>query len=73
MTPIWKKNKSELKDEDYNNFYMEKFGDYEPPVAHIHSKNEGVATYDALLYILVRLLTITQRTMKRDSSFIQAV
>ena len=37
-----------FKDEDYNNFYMEKFGDYEPPVTHIHSKNEGVATYDAL-------------------------
>lgn len=54
MTPIWKKNKSELKDEDYNNFYMEKFGDYEPPVIHIHSKNEGVATYDALLYIPAR-------------------
>ena len=54
MTPIWKKNKSELKDEDYNNFYMEKFGDYEPPVAHIHSKNEGVTTYDALLYIPAR-------------------
>lgn len=54
MTPIWKKNKSELKDEDYNNFYMEKFGDYEPPVAHIHSNNEGVATYDALLYIPAR-------------------
>lgn len=54
MTPIWKKNKSELKDEDYNNFYMEKFGDYEPPVAHIHLKNEGVATYDALLYIPAR-------------------
>lgn len=54
MTPIWKKNKSELKDEDYNNFYMEKFGDYEPPVAYIHSKNEGVATYDALLYIPAR-------------------
>lgn len=54
MTPIWKKNKSELKDEDYNNFYMEKFGDYETPVAHIHSKNEGVATYDALLYIPAR-------------------
>lgn len=54
MTPIWKKNKSELKDEDYNNFYMERFGDYEPPVTHIHSKNEGVATYDALLYIPAR-------------------
>lgn len=54
MTPIWKKNKNELTDEDYNNFYVEKFMDYEPPVAHIHSKNEGVATYDALLYIPAR-------------------
>ncbi|MBR1739218.1 MAG: molecular chaperone HtpG [Ruminococcus sp.] len=54
MTPIWKKNKSELTDEDYNNFYEEKFMDYEPPVTHIHSKNEGVATYDALLYIPAR-------------------
>ncbi|MBQ9375711.1 MAG: molecular chaperone HtpG [Ruminococcus sp.] len=51
MTPIWKKNKNELKDEDYNNFYKEKFMDFEDPVTHIHSKNEGIATYDALLYI----------------------
>lgn len=51
MTPIWKKNKSELSDEDYNNFYTEKFMDYMPPIAHIHSKNEGAATYNALLYI----------------------
>ena len=55
MVPIWKKNKSELKDEDYNNFYIEKFGDYEEPLAHIHSRNEGVATYDALLYIPARV------------------
>lgn len=54
MTPIWKKNKNELTDEDYNNFYLEKFMDYEPPVTHIHSKNEGIATYDALLYIPAR-------------------
>lgn len=54
MTPIWKKNKNELTDDDYNNFYMEKFNDYEPPVTHIHAKNEGVATYDALLYIPAR-------------------
>lgn len=54
MTPIWKKNKNELTDEDYNNFYIEKFMDYEPPVTHIHSKNEGIATYDALLYIPAR-------------------
>ena len=51
MTPIWKKNKNELKEEDYNNFYVEKFFDYEPPITHIHSKNEGICTYDALLYI----------------------
>ena len=51
MVPIWKKNKSELTDEDYNKFYKEKFYDYEPPIAHIHSKNEGTYTYNALLYI----------------------
>lgn len=51
MVPIWKKNKSELTDDDYNSFYTDKFGDYYPPVTHIHQKNEGVATYDALLYI----------------------
>lgn len=51
MVPLWKKNKSELKDEDYDEFYKDKFHDYEKPLCHIHSKNEGVATYDALLYI----------------------
>ena len=51
MTPIWKRNKNELTPDDYNNFYMEKFMDYTPPLAYIHAKNEGAATYDALLYI----------------------
>ncbi len=51
MVPLWKKNKSELKDDDYNSFYADKFGDYFPPAAHIHTHNEGVATYDALLFI----------------------
>ena len=54
MVPIWKKNKNELTDDDYNNFYIEKFNDYEPPICHIHSRNEGVATYDALLFIPAR-------------------
>ncbi len=54
MTPIWKRSKSELTDEDYNNFYVDKFMDYEPPITHIHAKNEGTATYDALLYIPAR-------------------
>lgn len=51
MIPIWKKAKSELKDEDYNQFYKDKFHDYTDPIAHIHSKTEGTATYSALLYI----------------------
>lgn len=54
MVPIWKKNKSELTDEDYNAFYKEKFLDYEEPIAHIHSRVEGNATYNSLLYIPAR-------------------
>ena len=51
MTPIWKRSKSELKDEDYNRFYKDKFFDYEEPLLHIHTRTEGTATYSALLYI----------------------
>lgn len=51
MLPLWKKNKSELTDEDYVTFYTDKFGDFYPPAAHIHTHNEGVATYDALMFI----------------------
>ena len=51
MIPLWKKAKSELKDEDYNNFYREKFFDYNPPARVIHYKTEGQATYNALLFI----------------------
>ena len=49
--PIWKKAKTELKDEDYNQFYKDKFYDYSDPLLHIHTKTEGSATYSALLYI----------------------
>ena len=51
MVPIWKKNKSELKDEDYNEFYKSKFMDYDDPARVIHSSTEGSATYNALLFI----------------------
>lgn len=51
MIPLWKKNKSELTEEDYTSFYREKFYDYNPPLRHAHVKNEGNATYNALLYI----------------------
>jgi molecular chaperone HtpG len=51
MIPLWKKNKSELKDEDYIGFYKEKFRDYTDPLVWIHSKTEGAATYSALMFI----------------------
>ena len=54
MIPIWRKNKSELTDEDYGNFYKDKFGDYSEPLAHSHVHNEGMPMYDALLYIPAR-------------------
>ena len=54
MVPIWKKNKNELTADDYNNFYIEKFNDYENPVAYIHSKTEGAATFDSLLFVPAR-------------------
>lgn len=51
MIPIWKKSKSELKDEDYNNFYKEKFYDFENPLKTIHTSADGIISYTALLYI----------------------
>jgi len=51
MVPLWKKNKSELKEEDYKHFYTEKFYDYTEPLKYAHVKNEGVPSYNALLYI----------------------
>ena len=51
MIPIWKKNKSEVSDEDYNNFYLEKFGDYQKPLKVIRTSVEGDVSYTALLYI----------------------
>ena len=51
MVPIWKKSKKELKDEDYNSFYTQKFYDYQPPLCHIHSSVEGAVTYTAMLFI----------------------
>ncbi len=51
MIPIWRKNKSELTQEDYNNFYKEKFYDYEDPLLTIHTSADGVTSYKALLYI----------------------
>ncbi len=51
MVPIWRKNKNEITDEEYNQFYKDKFMDYMNPAKVIHSYTEGTATYNALLFI----------------------
>ena len=51
MVPLWKKDKKEITDEDYNMFYMDKFYDYQKPLRVINSKVEGTCSYNALLFI----------------------
>ena len=51
MKPIWKKSKSEVTEEELNNFYKQKFVDYQDPRATIHVNVEGMLTYSALLFI----------------------
>ena len=51
MQPLWKKNKKEIKDGDYDDFYMQEYYDYHKPLKVIHYKVEGNTSYTALLYI----------------------
>lgn len=51
MIPLWKKDKKDIKPEDYNSFYKEKFYDFTDPIKVIHTKTEGQATFSALLFI----------------------
>ncbi|RVU55081.1 molecular chaperone HtpG [Anaerosphaera multitolerans] len=51
MIPIWKKNKSELKDEDYINFYHDQHYGFDNPLTWIHINVEGAVSYRAILYI----------------------
>lgn len=51
MTPIWKKNKNEVEEEEYNNFYKQKYYDYNDPLMHLLINVEGKVNYTALIYI----------------------
>lgn len=51
MVPIWRKNKNELTQEDYNNFYNEKHYGFDTPLKHIHLSVDGTVSYNAILYI----------------------
>ncbi|MFD2370063.1 molecular chaperone HtpG [Brevibacillus sp. GCM10020057] len=51
MVPIWRKNRSELTDEDYERFYMEKRYGFDKPLKHIHISADGAVVYQAILFI----------------------
>ncbi len=51
LIPIWRRNKNEITEEEYNTFYSDKFFDYEKPLTHIHTKAEGTLEYNSLIYI----------------------
>lgn len=51
MVPIWRKNKSELTDEDYTNFYNEKRYGFDKPLKHVHISADGAVVYNAILFI----------------------
>lgn len=51
MVPIWRKNKNELTQEDYDNFYNEKHYGFDKPLSHIHIHADGAVSYKAILYI----------------------
>lgn len=51
LTPLWKRDKNKIKEEEYTTFYSDKFFDYEKPLRTIHSKLEGTIEYTSLLYI----------------------
>ncbi|MDY4788411.1 MAG: molecular chaperone HtpG [Bacilli bacterium] len=51
MTPIWKKKKNEVSEEELNDFYKQKFNDFEDPLLTIFFNVEGMLTYNALIYI----------------------
>ena len=51
QVPIWKKNRSELTDDDYKNFYHEKHFGFDQPLAHTHISVDGNVSYNAILYV----------------------
>ena len=51
MVPLWKRNKSEIKEDEYNEFYKNKFMDWENPAKVMHYSVEGTTSYNALLFI----------------------
>ena len=51
LVPLWKRNSKDIKKEEYETFYSDKFFDYEKPIKYIHTKAEGTILFESLIYI----------------------
>ena len=51
MVPLWQRPRSKVEQEEYDSFYREKFGDWQPPLATVTTSSEGAVTFKALLFI----------------------
>ncbi len=51
LVPLWKRNKKDVTEDEYNTFYSDKFFDYDKPLSRIHSHAEGTIEYNALIYL----------------------
>lgn len=51
MVPLWRRNKNELTDDEYNNFYVEKRFGFDKPLRHMHISVDGMISYNSILYI----------------------
>ncbi len=51
MVPLWQRPRSKVKQEEYDSFYREKFGDWQPPLATVTTSSEGTVTFKALLFV----------------------
>ena len=54
MVPLWQRPRSKVKQEEYNQFYREKFNDWEPPIATITTSSEGTVTFKSMLFVPAR-------------------
>ena len=74
LVPIWKRNKKDITDEEYNTFYSDKFFDYEAPLAHIHTLAEGTISYNSLIYIPSHAsFDYYSKEYEKDYNYIQMV
>ena len=71
MVPIWKRSKSDVQQEEYNEFYKQTFHDFTDPAATFSIHAEGALSYDALLLSLIHILAFWRCAFASGSGFVR--